>query len=362
MIVSLLLLSAFVSVPQDVGVDVLPSAPLMERHRSHLSLHCDFRISNRSAVPVTLVEVSLQEFDSESILIRRRSVNQNGTAPSIQTVVSGPVPPGGTVHIFNPFHHFELEGAPTRLEFIFTLRSAGASLTKTVSFEGTVYETRSLLRLPMDGRLRVWDGHGFLSHHRRLGMDHPVVKSMGLKVNSSRFACDFTVLGPDGAETRGTPVGPEDWYGWGVPVLSPGSGRIAGVVNDFPDNRVAGGRVLQSLLITPKDVVTFAGNHIVIDHRNGEFSVLGHLRKGSILVEVGQEVKAGDPLAALGLSGSTSHVHLHYQVQDSASLSAALGLPCTLARYRLYRGGESVVVLSAPVDTGDIIEHVEGQD
>ena len=70
-------------------------------------------------------------------------------------------------------------------------------------------------------------------------------------------------------------------------------------------------------------------------------------------------MKAGDLLGEMGLSGSTTHVHLHYQLQDSADMNASVGLPSAFKNYRLIRPGGSMVVSSAPVDTGDIIEHVE---
>jgi hypothetical protein len=354
-----LLLSALACAPQDVGVDVLPPAPLIERHRSHLSLQCDFRISNFGSAPVALTEVVLLELDAGAQLIRRRFVDRNGTAPSIQTVVGGPVPVGGEVHVFNPFHHFELEGAPARLDFVFTLASGGRSWKETVSFDAAIYETRTPLRLPMDGRVLVKDGHDFLSHHRRVGMDHPVIKSLGLEANASRYGYDLVVLGPDGAESRGPLRTHEDSYSWGAPVVAPGAGRVVRTENDFPDTSIVNGRIVTNPRVTPQDMNSFAGNYVVIDHGKGEFSSLGHLRRGSVVVEVGQEVQAGDPLGEIGLSGSVTHVHLHYHLQTGPSFMTDEGLPSSFSRYRLHRGGTSTVVTGAPVDTGDIVEHVE---
>lgn len=346
----------------EVQVEVIPPNPLVQKHRSHLSLQCDFRISNPAQTPVSLVTLELRELDARGQLIRRRSVNQNGTAPSIHTVISGPVPAGDTLHIFNPFHHFEADRLPARFEFVFTFQSNTRSWTRSLAFDAVVYQPRTALRLPLDGRLFVWDGHDYLSHHRRIGYDHPVVRSLGLTTNSGRYAYDFVLLGPDGEETHGTPKSPEDWYGWGAPVLAPGPGRVVALESDFPDSAVRNGIVLRHPRVQLNDMKTFAGNYVVLDHGNGEFSTLGHLRQGSVVVAVGDQVQAGDPLGEIGLSGSVTHVHLHYHLQSSANLADAEGRPATFARYSLQLGSTSTFVENAPVRTGDIVEHAEGGD
>ena len=54
------------------------------------------------------------------------------------------------------------------------------------------------------------------------------------------------------------------------------------------------------------------GNEILIDHGNGITTKYGHLSK--IFVLVGQEVKVGEPIGAVGLTGRTTGPHLHYEV------------------------------------------------
>jgi hypothetical protein len=355
---ALFFLAALACQPQAVEIEVLPATPLLERQRSHLSLQCDFLLRNEQSASVNIIEIVLNELDADGALMRRRSVNRNGTAPSLFTLRKSAIPGGGFVQLFNPFHHFELGAAPAWLEFEFTLQSSGAPWTETLSIEGQVYETRTKLRLPMTGQILVKDGHDYLSHHRRLGLDHPGIQAAGLEANSGRYAIDLVVIDDEGAETKGIPRGPQDWYCWDAEVVAPGDGRVILAVNDFPDNRIQGGRVIQHPRVTTQDITTFAGNVVVIDHGNGEFSCLGHLRQGSVVVEVGQEVKSGDLLGTIGLSGSTgAEAHLHYQLQDSASLGSSVGLPAAFTRYRLSRGSEQLEVTDAPVDTGDIVQH-----
>ncbi len=54
------------------------------------------------------------------------------------------------------------------------------------------------------------------------------------------------------------------------------------------------------------------GNEIAVDHGYGLMTKYGHLSK--ILVVVGQEVKRGQIIGAVGMTGRTTGPHLHYEV------------------------------------------------
>jgi murein DD-endopeptidase MepM/ murein hydrolase activator NlpD len=56
------------------------------------------------------------------------------------------------------------------------------------------------------------------------------------------------------------------------------------------------------------------GNAVVIDHGHGWSSVYCHMAKGSVRVNPGDPVKAGQPVGAIGLSGLTEFPHLHFTV------------------------------------------------
>ncbi len=75
------------------------------------------------------------------------------------------------------------------------------------------------------------------------------------------------------------------------------------------------------------------GNHVVIDHGQGEFSVLGHLQRDSLRVNVGDRVRAGHPIARCGNSGASTEPHLQYHLQDGPALGAAEGLPAQFLGY-----------------------------
>lgn len=126
-----------------------------------------------------------------------------------------------------------------------------------------------------------------------------------------RHALDFELVDAEGFPFRGNGVALDDYYCFGEPVLAPGSGVVAAVHDGAPDNAPG-----------EQDLARPWGNAIVLQHGPTLFSVLAHLRRGSITVTLGQHVVAGAAIAQCGASGRSPRPHLHFQVQASALLGA----------------------------------------
>lgn len=171
------------------------------------------------------------------------------------------------------------------------------------------YETRTPLRLPFDGEWVVmWGGRTVERNYHAAAVDQ-------------RFAYDLVVV-RDGRRHRGDPTDNASYHCWGVPVVAPGAGRVVVARDGVEDNRPG-----ETNMAEP------AGNHVVIDHGNGEYSFLAHFREGSVRVAVGDHVEAGTVLGECGNSGNSSEPHLHYHLQDTPTLGAGAGLP---AQFRDY--------------------------
>lgn len=56
------------------------------------------------------------------------------------------------------------------------------------------------------------------------------------------------------------------------------------------------------------------GNHVILEHEDGVYSKYWHLMTDSVLVEEGEVVRCGQPLALVGSSGNSSLPHLHFEV------------------------------------------------
>ena len=94
----------------------------------------------------------------------------------------------------------------------------------------------------------------------------------------------------------------------GVAVLAAADGRVARLRDGVADLSVnAPG--------APSVAGQDCGNGVVLDHGGGWETQYCHLAQGSIAVKVGDSVKAGQPLARVGLSGQTEFAHLHFEVR-----------------------------------------------
>jgi murein DD-endopeptidase MepM/ murein hydrolase activator NlpD len=70
----------------------------------------------------------------------------------------------------------------------------------------------------------------------------------------------------------------------------------------------------------PEPLLATAGNAVVIDHGNSEYSALMHLQQSSVRVQRDQRVARGESIGKIGSSGDSFQPHLHYQLQCGPEL------------------------------------------
>ncbi len=61
------------------------------------------------------------------------------------------------------------------------------------------------------------------------------------------------------------------------------------------------------------------GNHIMISHNDGRYTLYAHLHQNSITVKKNEKVKSGQVIAKTGSSGRSTGAHLHFEVRTSVS-------------------------------------------
>lgn len=98
-------------------------------------------------------------------------------------------------------------------------------------------------------------------------------------------------------------------------------------------------------------------NNLVMDIAGGRYLVLGHLKQGSVTVHVGDVVRRGQPLAAVGNSGHTNEPHLHAQIQDEATgrEDADRTYPIVFSNVHITRGGPWPWGDTRELRTGDLV-------
>ena len=126
---------------------------------------------------------------------------------------------------------------------------------------------------------------------------------------SQRYAYDFIVV-KDKKSYEGDKELNESYYAFGKEYIAPADGIVVGIENDIKDNEPVG--------VSNTDDP--AGNYVILDHGNDEFSHLSHFKYQSIVVKEGDTVKRGDLLGLVGNSGNSSEAHIHFHVADSSDL------------------------------------------
>jgi Peptidase family M23 len=161
----------------------------------------------------------------------------------------------------------------------------------------------------------------------------------------------------------------------GVSVLAAADGRVTRSRSNVPDIsvRISGTAAVRG---------TECGNGLVIDHGSGWETQYCHMAQGSLTVEPGDAVAAGQPIGRVGLSGLTEYPHLHFTMRHKGQVvdPFAYGAPpgsCrqgaslwdhSLGKALTYQGGAVLnagfarePVTMESVEAGDA-EQTPGQD
>jgi hypothetical protein len=190
------------------------------------------------------------------------------------------------------------------------------------------YNTRAPLRLPFGrpaggGAWQVmWGGRDPIRNYHVVAADQS-------------YAYDFAVERDGHLRVPGGTRN-EDYHCWNEPVLAPAAGRIVSAVGDIPDNPAPP---------AIPEGVSPPGNHVVIDHGRGEYSVVAHFRTGSLAVRPGDRVHAGTLLGRCGNSGNSTMPHVHYHLKTKPGAREGFGLP---AFFNGYEADGGLVVRGEP--------------
>lgn len=367
----LLLLATLVGTcAAQVRVRFMPAQPLIDSTETGQRLSVDFALTNASGNALRLERIDETVLDSSGRLVLARSVNSNGLAPGIAAVNVARIEKSATASLFNPLDLFPVGMPLQRIRFTFffdredTAAQAEANRHRSpeewderaeVEVRPLVYFARTRLVLPMPGRVYVWDGHDALSHHRRVPLTDARVQAMGLHANSNRYAVDLVTTDAGGRMHSPAIRSREDWFCYGAEIDAPGDGIVAEAVNDLPENDFRNGRRIEAEVPGGADPGGL-GNHVLIDHGDGEFSLLLHMKKGSVVVRVGDRVRAGERLGQVGFSGDAIFPHLHYALMNGPRPGASEGLPAYFHGVTRLWGERKVEVPVGEVETGEFVE------
>jgi murein DD-endopeptidase MepM/ murein hydrolase activator NlpD len=209
-------------------------------------------------------------------------------------------------------------------------------------------------RFPLEGRWLVGAGATPHNHHRWAVPEE--------------FALDIVQIGAGGLSYRGYGSKMRDYYAYGADVLAAADGEVVAVLNNVPDNTKMLRRAKESLhdyqqrLRASQDAMladareSIPGNHVILRHdvEGGPvYSVYAHLQPESNQLKVGDQLKAGARLGALGGSGNSTEPHLHFHLCDAPDALKCAGMPVSFDNIeiplsdwdRAIQSGDTVITL-----------------
>jgi hypothetical protein len=325
-------------------VKIAPAAPYVEATDSGDSANFDIIVTNRQAYAQTIDQIEVFYLDAAGKTLWERRIDGNGVAPAIETVPGRDLEAGASKMVFNPFPVQPPGRHAASVKVKIRLNSDDHE-AETLEATAALKPAPELdLLLPLSGKVWVWDGHDLLSHHRRWDYTQPAIDGFGFHHNAMRYSYDLVLVDAEGRMVVGDDKVNENFVGWGAPLTAPADGVVVEVQNTVPDNR----QFDPSVLATNINLVF--GNYVVIKHADGLYSVLGHVKQGSVTVKAGDTVKQGQVVAAVGASGSAMFPHLHYQLQDGPTVDSE-GVPHRFSGLTTLSGALD----SGWIDSGDTV-------
>ena len=332
-------------------IEIAPDTVLVERDGDTRYLNFDLVVRNDGADSLTLTAVRLAARDEMGRVVIRRFIDGSGFSPSIATVGGRVTAPGGSSIVYNPFHTLPGRLRLSTLEYELEFRGRdGKPMAATATVRPVEFTPKTALALPLAGSVLVFDGHDFYGHHRRWDLTHPVLRQIGITRNAGRYAYDLAQVDSAGRMYRTDGTTNADWYAWEMPVRAPAAGIVVAAANDQPDYEI--GRTRMDERLAMRDPLLLYGNYLVIDHGGGEFSMLAHMRQGSVMPTPGTRVKAGETVGRVGFSGSVYTVHLHYELRRGTGMNVE-GLPSYFSN--VQRVGERGGRVAVRVESGEIV-------
>jgi hypothetical protein len=187
------------------------------------------------------------------------------------------------------------------------------------------HRAEQMLRIPIryyqqkTALIAPFRGHGIV------GQDW--VTSGGHRDFSTGFAVDLDGLDQKDGELSEANENAAD-AGWNREILAPAAGTVVYARNDVPNNPRPDQEPDSNFYRPLHDpVMAYAGNCVIIDHGNSEFSVMMHMQPGSVTVKAGDRVATGQVVGRLGSSGDAFGPHVHYELQSGPRLWQYQSLP-----------------------------------
>ena len=139
----------------------------------------------------------------------------------------------------------------------------------------------------------------------------------------------------------------ENFYCYNKEIVAPYDGYVYDIINTVEENDIG-----------DVDTEHNWGNTIIINHLNGLFSQISHIKKDSFGVFIGQYITKGTYLATCGNSGRSPEPHIHFQLQTIPTIGAQT-LEYPISYFIERKGAEKKLRISEVPKEGSFISNVQ---
>lgn len=204
------------------------------------------------------------------------------------------------VHVYRT--SFERAVANIRISLNPQNQINGLFIVPVRDIKNPVFERNTTsMMLPFNEEFFVFWGGTTLEQNYHVGYD------------DQKYAYDILMV-KDGASYQGDSLKNENYYVFGKEIIAPCDARVVKVIDGVVDN-IPG-------VLNPEQLT---GNTIVLETDEGEYLLFAHLKKDSIVVEEGNDLRQGDVMAQCGNSGNTTEPHLHLSLQNDIEMENSMG-------------------------------------
>lgn len=153
---------------------------------------------------------------------------------------------------------------------------------------------------------------------------------------SQRYAYDFEIRDTYNSPYHDNYLELKNYYSYNKDIIAPLDGYVVSICNCYQDTNIQEGRPIVC------DCDDVRGNHIIIKHKYGEYSLIAHILKDSFQVKEGDIVRQGQIIAKVGNSGNTNGPHIHFQIQDRLDSKSAIGIKINFKSIKIKKSNRHI--------------------